>query len=140
MTRVLAFGTFDIFHPGHEHYLKTAAALGDELYVIVALDETVAQVKGRLPHNSEQHRISAVAALPYVTQALLGRKGDKYAIIKESSPDIIALGYDQTTFVERLEQELAACGLHPRIVRLEGLRPETYKSSKYRKKLDEQRA
>ena len=47
--RVLAFGTFDILHPGHDHYLQEARKLGDELWVVVALDETVRQGKGRLP-------------------------------------------------------------------------------------------
>lgn len=131
--RVLAFGTYDILHEGHLHFLQQARSLGDELHVIIALDETVAQVKKRPPHNTEAERLAAVKALPFVDHALLGRPGDKYAIIEEIKPDIIALGYDQSTFTETLVEELNARGLNPKIVRFkEGHEPQTYKSSKMR--------
>ena len=38
---VVAQGTFDILHPGHLHYLRDAAAMGDYLVVIVARSENV---------------------------------------------------------------------------------------------------
>lgn len=41
MIRVVATGTFDILHPGHLWYLEQSAALGDELYVIVARDVNI---------------------------------------------------------------------------------------------------
>lgn len=131
--KVLAFGTFDIFHPGHEHYLQEAGRLGDELYVVVARDETVQKVKGRLPHNNEERRLENIRSLPYVAFATLGYPGDKYRIIEELKPDILAIGYDQTSFVEGLAEKLAARGLNPKIVRFtRGHEPEKYKSSKMR--------
>lgn len=131
--RVLAFGTYDILHEGHKHFLQQAKSLGDELHVIIALDETVAQVKGRPPHNSEAVRLAAVKALPFVDHALLGNPGDKYAVIEQIRPDIIALGYDQSTFTETLVEELNARGMNLKIVRFkEGHEPQTYKSSKMR--------
>jgi FAD synthetase len=131
--KVLAFGTYDLLHPGHEHHLRNAKALGDELWVVVARDDTVEKVKGRLPHNDERERMAALQALQYVDHVLLGRPGDKYVVIEEIVPDIIVLGYDQMTFTDALASELAARGLNPKIVRFtKGLEPETYKSSKMR--------
>lgn len=132
--RVLAFGTYDILHPGHEYFLQSAKSLGDELFVVVARDDTVVGVKGKVPHNDEQQRLAAVKALPFVDGVVLGNPGDKYAIIEEIRPDIIALGYDQYTFVDALVDELNARGLNPKIVRLKSHEPDTYKSSKLRPK------
>lgn len=42
---VMAFGTFDVFHPGHEYYLTQAKKYGDILIVVVARDKTVEKVK-----------------------------------------------------------------------------------------------
>lgn len=131
--KVLAFGTFDIFHPGHEHYLQEAKSFGDELAVVVARDVTVKSVKGNLPHNDEEQRLAKIRSLPYVDFATLGNPGDKYAIIEELKPDIIVIGYDQKSFVERLGNELAKRKLYPKIVKLmHGHKPELYKSSKMR--------
>jgi cytidyltransferase-like protein len=60
-TRVMAFGTFDLFHPGHKHYLDTALALGDELIVIVARDSRVLTVKLRSPIHTELTRLDNVS-------------------------------------------------------------------------------
>jgi len=133
MIRVLAFGTFDIFHPGHDYHLRQCALLGDELYVVIARDETVLAVKGRLSHNNEERRREVVASLPFVTKALLGNLDDKYRVIEEVNPDVIVIGYDQIVFLDRLEDELSARGLHPKIVRLtEGYSVEKNKSSRLR--------
>ena len=45
MKTVLAFGTFDVLHPGHIHYLKKAKGLGDRLVVIVSRDDSVRLIK-----------------------------------------------------------------------------------------------
>ncbi len=42
---VMTFGTFDMFHPGHEYYLSEARKLGDTLITIVARDVTVTRIK-----------------------------------------------------------------------------------------------
>ena len=46
--KVLVFGTFDIFHKGHEYFLSEAAKHGS-LNVVVARDLTTYEVKGRFP-------------------------------------------------------------------------------------------
>jgi FAD synthetase len=55
---VMAFGTFDILHAGHEHYLNQAKELGDYLIVVVARDQTVRSVKGEAATNSEKVRLN----------------------------------------------------------------------------------
>jgi FAD synthetase len=42
---VMTFGTFDLLHPGHLHYLSEAKKLGDYLITIVARDATVERLK-----------------------------------------------------------------------------------------------
>ncbi len=127
--KVLVFGTFDDLHPGHLALFQQAKNLGEELYVVVARDETVINTKKRLPVQNEQLRLQNVQQAPGVFSARLGQAGDKYAVIEEIRPDVIALGYDQSFFVDQLNSELSKRGLHPRIVRLKAFHPERYKSS-----------
>lgn len=127
--KVLVFGTFDRLHPGHRALFSQAKKLGDQLYVVVARDETVLTTKKHLPEQNEQQRLEHVRNAPDVFSARLGQEGDKYAVIEEIQPDIIALGYDQTFFTDRLTSELSKRGLHPRVVRLKAHQPERYKSS-----------
>ena len=126
MAKALAFGTFDVLHPGHLHYLKTASTYG-ELTVIVARDATVLNVKGRPPLKNEAERLRDLQAAGY--RAVLGSEGDKYAVIAAERPDAICLGYDQTAFTEGLEAACRAIGLRARIVRIPAFHPERYKSS-----------
>ncbi|MBN2051942.1 FAD synthase [Candidatus Woesearchaeota archaeon] len=134
MKRVLVFGTFDIFHLGHEYFLKEAKKHGDELVVVVARDSTVQQVKGSLPHHNEDYRLNIIQKLDYVDKAILGHEtADKYKIIDEIKPDTICLGYDQTHFVDGLEKKLRELELRTEIIRLEPYKPHLYKSSHYKK-------
>lgn len=127
MAKAICFGTFDGLHEGHRHFLAQASAHG-ELRVVVALDATVEKVKGRLPLHDQDERLDALRAEGH--DAVLGRAGDKYAVIEEWEPEIVCLGYDQEAFTERLAAELADRGIEAEIVRLEPHLPEVYKSSK----------
>lgn len=130
--RVLVFGTFDLLHAGHLYFLTQAKALGDELHVVIARDQTVLAVKKRQAVQNEIERQQNVQAQPVVTKAHLGNLGDKYKIIEAVNPDVIALGYDQDSFTASLPEELKKRGLTPAIVRLEAHRPDVYKTSKIR--------
>lgn len=128
--RVLAFGTFDGLHPGHIFYLKEAKKLGDELWVIVGRDATVKKVKNEKPLSSENERLSSLIKSGYVDHALLGDNKDPYKLVSKIKPDIIALGYDQVAFTEKLDTILKKNGLkHTEIVRLPSHHPKKYKSS-----------
>ena len=56
MKRVVATGTFDGIHKGHEFFLSEAKKLGDWLGVVIARDATVKQVKGRTPIRNQKQR------------------------------------------------------------------------------------
>ena len=46
---VMAFGTFDLLHPGHLSYLNKSKKLGSKLIVVVARDANTLKVKGFKP-------------------------------------------------------------------------------------------
>lgn len=126
---VMAFGTFDYFHAGHENYLKQARSLGDELIVVVARDDTVRKVKGRKAHFSERKRLRDVNNCTHVDRAVLGNADDKYRVIKKHKPAILALGYDQFVFTYGLRQFFIKEGLDVQIIRMQAYEPGTFKSS-----------
>lgn len=128
-TIVMAFGTFDFFHAGHENYLEQARALGDQLVVVVARDETVKKVKNAAPMYNERKRLRDVQNCKHVDRAVLGFADDKYRVIKKYAPDILALGYDQYVFTYGLENYFIKENLNVKMVRLAPFQPETFKSS-----------
>lgn len=134
MVRVLAFGAFDLLHPGHTYYLKSAKKLGDELFVIIARNSTVEKVKGKYPKFDEKKRLKQVQKVDYVDKVVLGNKKDKLKVIEDIKPDIIALGYDQDSFTDRLEEKLKERKLKVKIVRIGSFKPHIYKSSLLKKK------
>jgi len=129
MKKVLCFGTFDHFHPGHEYVLKEASRYGDHLTVLVSLDATVEKAKGIRPDHDERQRVERIGVLPYVDEAILGNATDYYAVLDQVRPDVICLGYDQGFLTDRLREELDRRGMKTEIVRLQAYRPEKYKSS-----------
>lgn len=126
---VMAFGTFDYFHAGHENYLKQAKALGDTLIVVVARDATVKLVKNHDAHGNEKKRLRDVANCLSVDKAVLGNLDDKYKVIKKFRPNVIALGYDQFAFTYNLQKYLINEKIDAEIVRLEPFHPQAFKSS-----------
>lgn len=116
MTRILATGTFDILHPGHLFYLSQAAALGDELYVIVARASMIKhKPKPILP---DEHRLEMVQSLKLVDHAVIGSETDIFEPLYEIMPDIIALGFDQYFNTENLKKELINRGFTAGVVRV----------------------
>lgn len=109
MTRVMASGVFDIIHLGHIHYLEQAKKYGDELYVVIACDETVKKRK-HAPVMPQEIRAKIVSSLKPVDKVVIGGCGDFYKTIDEIKPDIIVLGYDQTFDEEKLKRELGERG------------------------------
>ncbi len=131
MKRVMVFGTFDILHPGHIHFLRQAKKLGDFLIVSLAREKNIRTIKGHKASHSENQRLTMVRALKIVDKAILGSKDNYIKHIISQKPDIIALGYDQKAFTKGLRENLAAAGLKKiRIVRLKAYEPGQYKTSK----------
>lgn len=140
MKTVIAFGSFDLLHPGHIAYLNDAKRLGDRLIVIVSRDESIRIIKHRKPVLDERARVQIVGSLRMVDSAVLGTRirkhSDIYNIFKRYKPDVIALGYDQKVDLPLMRKELERNGIYARIVRLRTrLNENRYKSSKLHKRL-----
>jgi len=102
----MASGVFDILHTGHISYLEQAKAMGDELVVVVACDNTVRKRKHE-PITTAAMRARIINSLKMVDMAVIGNDGDFYRTIEDIRPDIIVLGYDQTFDENELKKELA---------------------------------
>lgn len=128
MKTVLAFGTYDVFHKGHEFFLREAKSYGDRLVVVVARDSNVEHIKGRRPQDNEQKRMKNVQAFDAVDEARLGYEewGKHLQVLEDVQPDVICLGYDQQAKLPKGAWE---------VVRIESYKPEIYKSSKLRELL-----
>ncbi len=115
--KVFVAGTFEIVHPGHLKLLEFASRLG-EVYVVVARDSNVKNVKGREPIVSENTRLQVIKAIKYVKEAYLGHLNDMLESVNRIKPDIIVLGPDQNF----KENELADIihkkyGFRPEVIR-----------------------
>ena len=117
MTRVMAQGTFDVLHPGHLHYLRRSADLGDELFVVIARDDRVATRKDLL--MDEGSRRELVDALEMVDAAVLGSEGDIFDSVASIDPDVITLGHDQSHDPAALEAALSEAGFDVEVVRVD---------------------
>lgn len=133
--KVLTFGTFDYAHPGHKYYLGEAKKLGNELVTIIARDKTIKRLRKNLPDHNENQRKKGIEDFKISNhKVLLGHPDNPYFFLPEIKPDIIALGYDQTHFTEKLSEKLKEIGLSKtKIIRLESHHPEKFKSSIIRK-------
>lgn len=122
MTRVVAQGTFDLLHPGHLHYLREAASLGEELHVIVARRENVTHKDPPILPNRQRRDV--IASLEMVDAAHVGHESDIFAPIEALDPDVIALGYDQHHDIEAISEALEERGIECRVVRVSGREPQ----------------
>ncbi len=117
VVRVMATGVFDLLHPGHVYFLREARALGDELVVVVARDQTARRLKHD-PYTPENIRREMVEALKPVDRAVLGSTTDIYETVVREQPSIIALGHDQIFNEAEVERECARRGVPVKVVRI----------------------
>ncbi|WP_256390589.1 FAD synthase [Natronoarchaeum rubrum] len=122
MVTVVAQGTFDILHPGHVHYLRDAAAMGDRLVVIVARRANVTHKEP--PILPDRQRVAMVDALEAVDAARIGHPEDIFAPIEEIDPDVIALGHDQHHDDDAIAAELDRRGIDCEVRRASAREPE----------------
>lgn len=95
MTKVLTFGTYDVFHVGHLRLLERARALGERLIVGVSSDELNYRKKGRYPVFTQQERMDIVAALRCVDQVFLEESLElKREYLLRYRADVLAMGDD----------------------------------------------
>jgi len=117
MKKVVATGVFGILHPGHLLFLKEAKKLGDRLMVIVARDNTVKRIKGKIL-IPEKQRLEVIKAVKYVDNAVLGDDKNIFKPIEKIRPDIIALGKNQEIDEDFLRGELKKRNLKAKVVRI----------------------
>ena len=94
--KVFVSGCFDMLHSGHIAFLEEAAGYGD-LYVGIGSDQTVYNLKGKLPVYNQDERLYMVKALKFVKDAWInGGDGvlDFKEDIKKLSPDILFVNED----------------------------------------------
>ena len=127
----MVFGTFDFLHKGHLDFFKQARSLSQKPFLIVSIarDQNVKKIKRKSPLYNEQERLASVAGSKLVDKAVLGGLRNYLSHIVKERPQIIALGYDQSSYTKGLKHELMVRGLHVKIVRLKAHRPHLYKSS-----------
>jgi len=142
MKTVLTSGAFDLIHYGHIRLLEEAKRLGGpdaRLVVIVARDETIRRLKGRLPVIPEDQRRAVVEALRVVDEALLGYEDlDMATVIDLVQPDIIAVGYDQDNIEALALKAIEERGLKIQVKRISRFgRTHLDSSSKIKRKIVE---
>ena len=94
-SRVITFGTFDIFHVGHLRMLSRAAELGEFLVVGVSSDELSVAKKGRRPVYSLSERMEIISALRMVNAIFVEESLElKKSYVLENRADILVMGDD----------------------------------------------
>lgn len=122
--KVLIFGTFDHFHPGHAFLLDYARTKG-ELWVVVARDANVARIKGCAPDHHQSARMKAVRDYLPEAHVVLGSDGNDFlAPVRDIQPDLILLGYDQ-----RMPPNVKESDLPCPVERIPAHEPHRFKSS-----------
>jgi rfaE bifunctional protein nucleotidyltransferase chain/domain len=93
---VFTNGCFDVLHRGHVTYLAQARALGASLIVGVNSDASVKrQGKGNdRPINSEQDRMTVLAALESVSLVVKFDEDTPLELILACRPDVLVKGGD----------------------------------------------
>ncbi|MBS3126602.1 adenylyltransferase/cytidyltransferase family protein [Candidatus Woesearchaeota archaeon] len=134
MKKVMCFGTFDLLHLGHLHYLEQAKEHGDYLIVVIARDATKQQQRKETIFT-EKERLKLIQSLKIVDEAVLGYPDDHFHIIQDKKPDVICLGYDHQVREKDIAEKLASLELHPEIMRLQPYKPTIHKSTKLREKV-----
>lgn len=130
---VMCFGTFDIFHPGHEFYLRESQKFAHKMTVVIARDHRVFSWKWRDPIHNEIIRLQNVQKKFQNENVILGHESDIFAPIREYHPDLLAFGYDQRVPEEKIKELFPDVSL----IRIWGYETDKWKSSILRDELIE---
>ena len=95
MSRVITFGTFDVFHVGHLSILERAASYGNHLTVGVSTDALNLSKKGRPPIYPQDERIRIIRSLRCVDDAFFEESlEEKERYVKLAKADVLVMGDD----------------------------------------------
>lgn len=115
MTRVITYGTFDLFHFGHLEILRRAKALGDFLIVAVSTDEFNEREKHKQTVYPYEHRAAIVAANRFVDLVIPETNwAQKVEDVKKHKVDIFVMGDDWAGSFDELLGDLCRVVYLPR--------------------------
>ena len=105
MIKVITYGTYDLFHYGHQRLLERAKALGDYLIVGVTTDD-FDKKRGKINvHQSLMERIESVRATGLADEIIIEEyEGQKIDDIKRFGVDIFTVGSDWVGHFDYLEE------------------------------------
>lgn len=134
-TKIMVFGTFDGLHKGHLNFFKQAKRLTKNPFLVVSIgrDKNVTRIKGK-PFLNEKKRMILVKKCNLVDKVVLAGINDHILYIIKERPDIIALGYDQKSYISDLKKYLKNKGISVKIVRLKPFKETIYKNHLLNKK------
>ena len=132
----MVFGTFDGLHKGHLDFFRQAKNFIQNSFLIVSIarDKNVARIKKRPPLLNEEQRMALVKNCPLVDKVVMSGVRNYLPHILKENPDIIALGYDQKTYVSNLKKDLknqakkSKMRMAIKIVRLKPYKEKFYKN------------
>lgn len=128
----MIFGVFDGLHEGHRHFISQAAARCERLIIVVTSDEIVSELKGRAPKYPFEQRMETIRSAFPASKAISGdRNLGEWNVLREHSPEIIFLGYDQHVIADELEKlrEAGEATVLPEFEFLDSHEPHKFKSS-----------
>jgi len=95
MTRIITFGTFDVFHVGHLRILERARKMGDYLLVGVSTDLLSYNKKGHYPFYNQDERLEIISSLRCVDEVFLEESLElKRDYILKYKADVLVMGDD----------------------------------------------
>ena len=98
--KVFVSGCFDLLHSGHIAFLKEASRFG-KVHVSIGSDQTIFDLKGRYPINSQEERKYILEALRYVHSCSVG-SGDGIMDFQQDfislKPDVFVVNEDGDSF------------------------------------------
>ena len=105
MTRVITYGTYDLFHYGHQRLLERAKKLGDYLIVGVTADDFDKQ-RGKINvKQSLMERIESVRATGLADEIIIEEyEGQKIDDIRRYEVDIFTVGSDWVGHFDYLKE------------------------------------
>ena len=105
MIKVITYGTFDLFHYGHQRLLERAKKLGDYLIVGVTTDD-FDKKRGKINvQQSLMERIESVRATGLADEIIVEEyEGQKIDDIKRFDIDIFAIGSDWVGYFDYLKE------------------------------------
>ena len=116
MKKVMVFGVFDGLHEGHRAFLKEAKQCGDYLIAVLAHDHVVEHLKGRLPRLNFADRFEHLKKEDLIDEIAIGDGNlGTWSVLEKYKPDVIALGYDQESLGEALDEYLKNVDWYPEV-------------------------